>query len=100
MKICLATLRQEFRNSGEIESLVNLRDYLRKRGIASDILTPQGFYVASMPESRSGLHFRKVGDLWGLYRILQRHSGDYDVIHLFLPFPSLSWYGDCIKRHL
>lgn len=100
MKICLATLRQEFRNSGEIESIVNLQECLRKNGIAADILTPYGFYVAAMPESRSGLHWRKAGDLWRLYRVLQQRSGDYDVIHLFLPFPALSCYGDFIKRKL
>ena len=100
MRICLATLRHEFRNSGEIESVVNLQDHLRKNGITADILTPEGFYVASMPESRSGFFWGKACDLWRLYRVLQRHCAGYDVIHLFLPFPSFSFSGDFIKYKL
>jgi len=100
MRVCLATLRHEFRNSGEIESVVNLQDYLRKNGIMADILTPKGFYVASMPESRSGFFWGKACDLWRLYRVLQRHCAGYDIIHLFLPFPAFSIYGDFIKHKL
>ncbi len=100
MRICLATLRQEFRNSGEIESIINLQGYLRGRGVDADILTPKGSYADFMPRSKSGLYWSKGADLWRLYRILRRHSGDYDVIHLFLPFPSLSFYGDFIKQRL
>jgi glycosyltransferase involved in cell wall biosynthesis len=100
MKICLATLRHEFRNSGEIESIVNLRDYLIKYGIAADILTSQGYYTASMPESKSGLHWRKALDFRRLYRVLLRYHRAYDIVHLFLPFPSFSLYGDFIKYKL
>lgn len=100
MKVCLVTLRHEFRNSGEIESIINLQNYLGKNGIEADILTPRGFYTASMAESKSGLSFGKVVDLWRLYRTLQQHHRKYDIIHLFLPFPSFSFYGDFIKHKL
>lgn len=97
MKVCLATLRHEFRNSGEIESLVNLRDYLSKKEVHSDILTPEGTYSSAMPESKSGLSLSKAGDLGRLYRVLESCHPGYDIIHLFLPFPSFSFYGDFIK---
>ncbi len=100
MKVCLVTVRHEFRNSGEIESVVNLRDYLQKNGLAADILTPQGLYVPSMSESKSGLSFGKIGDLWRLYKVLRRHQEEYDIFHLFLPFPAFSFYGDFVKHKL
>lgn len=100
MRICLATLRHEFRYSGEIESIINLQSYLKKRGIESDILTPQGLYLARMTESRSGLFGGKFFDLVRLCRTLRQHYKKYNIIHLFLPFPSFSLYGDIIKCFL
>lgn len=97
MRICLATFRHEFRNSGEIESIINLQQYLRKNNVSADILTPQGLYKNNMVESRSGLFLGKCFDLLRLYIVLQQYSRYYDVIHLFLPFPSVSFYGDFIR---
>lgn len=100
MRICLATFRHEFRNSGEIESIINLQHYLRKNNISADILTPQGFYKHHMVKSRSGFFLGKGFDLLRLYIVLQQYSRNYDIIHLFLPFPSFSFYGDFIKYRL
>jgi glycosyltransferase involved in cell wall biosynthesis len=103
MKICLASIHPR-RLSGQIESLVALARELERLGHAASIVSA---FDDDLLFRRHGALPEKDGDagsLAGKFGRLARTAGRVaivgrgaDLIHLNLPTPAFSWFGDLVQ---
>lgn len=100
INICLATLRNEFRLSGESQNFIHLKDGLRRTKMSVDFYTPLGVDISKTKLKKTkyeSLFFVRFFKLIFLMFYLIINSRKYDVIHVNFPTPSFLIFGDIIN---